>query len=182
MVPGSHGRDCSMHDSSSLQSTTMLPFSPGSTEKCTLGAQSRPQSLTSHTSQHLAHFLLSLLGTRAATGRGGRELKQPNCQGAGEQAGPKRSLGSRSCTRATRRQQQSAGRRSHPALPASGRAEGGLLEKLARCGRSHLWPLSTHSLTRTVPIQFLGPGLQLLQLWLGSEASESQSRQDSGSC
>lgn len=128
MVPGSHGRNCSIHDSSSLQSTTMLPFSPGSTEKCTLGAQSRPQSLTSHTSQHLAHFLLSLLGTRAATGRGGSELKQPNCQGAGEQAGPKRSLGSRSCKRATRRQQQSAGRRSHPALPASGRAEGGSLK------------------------------------------------------
>lgn len=48
----------------------------------------------------------------------------------------------------------------------------GLLEKLARCGRSHSWLLSTHSLTRTVPVQFLGFGLQLLQLWLGSEASE----------
>lgn len=104
----------------------------------------------------------------------------PTASGAGEQAGPKRFLSSRSCKRA-RRQQRSAGRRSHPTLPASARAEGAP-EKLARCGRSHLWPLPTHSLTRTVPIQFLGSGLQLLQLWLGSEASESQSRQDSGSC
>lgn len=159
-----------------------FPFPQAAQRNAHWEPRATPKACTSHTSQHLAHFLLSLLGTKAATGHGGSELKQPAQQPRGQES--KTVQRDSSAPGAVKELEGSSkvlgGAPTRPSQPQRERRE--LLEKLARGGRSHLWPLPTHSLTRTVPIHFLGSGLQLLQLWLGSEASESQSRQDSGSC